>query len=230
MLLWSSFYSQSSLSLKRWSVTTLHCMKRSNQSGKQEFFSASVWYLEPEDRVLEFTEDLQRRSREAPITDKAWKQWRRGAAETMRAARQQCCDKVRDDNEGERSVTKLSESVTIWSLVCLCLKVLHWVLGDGNMKGWRKEDSAAGGEKKKKMKTASESLFLNCRKSSKFSFRENLSTHFFFTIIPSLALQVSGEVSERTAASWASEAALLGCDRALRTTPGLLLPFNSSRH
>lgn len=29
-----------------------------------------------------------------------------------------------DDNEGERHVTKLSKSVTIGSLVCLCLQLL----------------------------------------------------------------------------------------------------------
>lgn len=96
-----------------------------------------------------------------------------GVGQTMRAAQQQqqqqCCDKVGDDNEGERSVTKLSESVTIWSPCFVCASnYLHararlW--GDGNMKGRRKEDSAAGGGKIKKTSTARESLLVDCKKS-----------------------------------------------------------------
>lgn len=102
---------------------------------KQEVFSKSVGDLQPKDRVLglQRTGGAEVERHESQIRDE-----NNGAAvgETMRAMEQQCCDKVGDDNEGERRVTKLSKSVTIWSLVCLCLQLL---LGFGRQKHERVE-------------------------------------------------------------------------------------------
>lgn len=90
------------------------------------------------------------------------------------------------------------------------------------------------------MKTARESLLVDCKNPASFFFFQREFVHtffFFFTILPSSLLQVSGEVTERTAspsATAAVAAALLGCDRSLRQTlrrtPGLLLLFNLSGH
>lgn len=121
------------------SLRTVQCMR----PGIKGF---PCWYLQPGDRAL-------------------------GLPGTCGATVEMHQSQIRDENNGagesvkqcelrRGSVVTKSGRITrvnaVWlscqslsrsgSPVCLCAKLLRSVLGDGNMKGWRKEDSAAGGE------------------------------------------------------------------------------------
>lgn len=246
VLLCSSFYSQSRVvqthllasfrdhndNFKTWFLSMVHCMKRSTQTKKKRRFSVRVWETSSQRTgCLDYRGAVEPKSEErheSQIRDE-----NNGAAvgETMRAMEQQCCDKFGDDNEGERRVTKLSKSVTIWSLVCLCLQLL---LGFGRQKHERVERriQLQGGEIKiLKKGDRGGSLFVDCKNPGSFG---GICPRSSTMVSPPRSLQVTREVTKRTASSSAVAAALLGCDcslgRALRTTPGPLLPFNSTRH